>query len=123
MNYLSIDYGTKQIGLAHSINGIIFTLDTISNNNKTIEKIKAIVKENHIDKIYVGLSTGRVAKLTREFIDQLCSVIKLPVDTVEESVSTIEAQKLLKDNKTNKAKQQKFVDSVSAAIILRRVIN
>jgi len=119
MNYLSIDYGTKNIGLAYSQNGIIFTLSPIINNSQAIPNIIKLVNIHKIGKIYVGISQGRIAKLTLNFIKLLSTMIKLPVETVEEAVSTIEASAIIKNNKNSR----KLVDSVSAAVILRRVIN
>jgi len=123
MNYLSIDFGTKFIGLAYSINGIIFTIKSIPNDSNATDTIHTLTKTHTIGKIYVGLSTGRVAKLTQNFIKDLLAVIKLPIETVEESVSTIEAGQLLIQSKSKKRNYKKLVDSVSAAVILQRVIS
>lgn len=123
MNYLGIDYGTKQIGLAVSISDIINTLPSIENNSDTISKINKILVEHRISKIYVGLSEGKVAKKTLGFISILRSVIKLPIETVEESVSTIEAQKIYKQNLGSKKLYKKQIDSIAAAVILNRVIS
>lgn len=118
MNNLAIDFGTKRIGLALSINGIISPLKTIPNNTQTIALISDICHEYRVDNIWVGLSEGFIKKLQLEFISQLKASLKLPVESVEESVSTLEAQRL-------KASQGKKadIDALSAAVILSRVIS
>ena len=117
MNSLSLDYGTKNIGLAYSLNGIIFTLPTLPNDDKFITHLQEIITLHSIDKIYVGLSYGRIAKLTKKFINHLSTVIKLPIETVDEAASTIEADEIHQKN------HHGLVDSVAAAVILRRVIS
>lgn len=113
MNYLSIDYGSKRIGLAHTVNNIIFTLPQIQNDQNLINNIKKIIKGHTIGKIYVGLSEGKFANTTQKFVSKLKTELSIPVETIEEAVSTIEAHKF---------KKTKNIDSVAAAIILNRAI-
>ena len=96
MNYLAIDYGSKRIGLAYSQQGIIFTLNQIKNDNQLFENLKNILDQYKIDKIFVGLSEGHFADITLNFVSELGNMVKLPIETVEESVSTLEAEALLR---------------------------
>lgn len=122
MNLLSIDFGTKRIGLAYSLNGIIFTLPMVENNDKFIPTLQQIIIDYRIEKIYVGLCEGKIADMTKIFIDKLSPVIKLPIETVEESVSTIEADSIFSKSKKNTKSYKKQIDSIAAAVILNRVI-
>lgn len=61
--------------------------------------------------------------MTKKFIKKLSGVIKLPIETVEEAVSTIEANNLFLENKKKLKNYQQEIDSIAAAIILNRVIN
>lgn len=123
MNSLAIDFGTKKIGLAYSLRNIIFTLPMIKNDHKIFQKINQIITENQISKVYVGLSEGKISILTKKFIEKLSLVVKLPIETVEEAVSTIEADNLFLENKKRVKNYQQEIDSIAAAIILNRVIN
>ena len=123
MNNLGIDYGTKNIGLAYSVSGIITPLPPIPNDSQAITKIAQIVAEFNISKIYVGLSVGRVAVLTLKFVKSLKAMLELPIETVEEAVSTIEATQIYNQNRNSGKLLKKKIDSVSAAVILSRVIN
>ena len=123
MNILAIDYGTKQIGIAYSVKGIISPLPSLKNNNLVLMEIKEIINQYSIAKIYVGLSEGRIAKLTLQFVTKLQAMLELPIETVEEAVSTIEATEIFFKNKKNKKDYNKLIDSVAAAVILRRVIS
>lgn len=123
MNLLSIDFGTKRIGLAYSLNGIIFTLPMVKNDDKFIATLQQIIVEYHIEKIYVGLCEGKIAQMTKKFIEKLSPMIKLPIETVEESVSTIEADGIFSQSKKNAKAYKKQIDSIAAAVILNRVIS
>ena len=94
MSILAIDYGTKKIGLAMTVNQIITTLPVIHNDDQLISNLLTIISHNHIEKIYVGVSQGSFAKQTQDFVSKLKSMLKLPIETVEEAVSTIEADEI-----------------------------
>ena len=116
MNYLSVDYGSKRVGFAYTVNNIIFTLPQVNNDEYLFDKISNIIKTHSINKIFVGMSEGKFAELTQHFVDNVEKSMSVPVEIVEEAVSTIEANKL-------KPKNSKKNDSISAAIILNRAIS
>jgi len=122
MNLLSIDFGTKRIGLAYSINNIIFTLPMVKNDENFPKILQGLIADYHIEKIYVGLSEGKIAEMTKIFITKLSPMVKLPIETVEESVSTIEAESIFSESRKNAKAYKKQIDSISAAVILNRVI-
>lgn len=121
-NYLGIDFGTKHIGLAIAIRGIISPLTTIANDSNTTAKIQQIILDHQIHKVYVGISQGKIADITKEFVAKLSGVLKLPVETVDESFSTIEAETIYKANRGSKKHYHHQIDAVSAAVILNRLL-
>lgn len=121
MNLLGIDYGTKRIGLAVSINGIINPLSVIPNNSAVFPHLRQLIADYQIHKVYVGMSQGRIADVTTEFVDKLTNMLKLPVETIDESFSTIEAEAIYKQNSGKKKKYHRHIDAVSAAVILNRL--
>ena len=123
MNYLAIDYGTKRIGLAVSVMGIITPIPVIKNDGSTIDNIKKVISDYKIDGVYVGVSQGEVADMTKIFVKKLRDVLQLNIETVEEAVSTIEAQQIYIKNKNKKKDYKKLIDSVAAAVILRRIVD
>lgn len=122
MNCLAIDYGIKRIGLAISVQGIISPFSVIPNDKNFINVLEDVIKSHKIDKIYVGVSEGEVAELTKKFVEKLSHMIQLPIETVEEAVSTIEADEIYIRNKRKKKDYKKQIDSVAAAVILRRAL-
>ena len=49
-------------------------------------------------------------------------MVELDVELIEEAVSTIEADEIYKENKKSKKKYKSLIDSIAAAVILRRAI-
>lgn len=122
MNALSIDYGSKRIGLAVSIQGIIQPLCVVKNDSKFLNQLQKIISDYKIDKIFVGISEGEFALKTKKFVDELKTMVTLPIETVEEAVSTIEADQIYLANKKPKKDYKKNIDAIAAAVILKRVI-
>ena len=120
---LAIDFGTKRLGIAYAVSGVISTLPAINNDDKLLSNLQEIISEYSISKIYIGLSEGKIAKKTLHFVSTLRSVLKLPVETIEEAVSTIEATEIFQQNRGKNKRYKNLVDSIAAAVILRRVIN
>lgn len=123
MNVLSIDYGSKRIGLAVAIENIIEPIPGIKNDANVFKNINQVIADYQIKKIYVGISEGEFAKLTQKFVSDLKNVLTLPIETVEEAVSTIEADQIFLTNRKSKKNYKKTIDSISAAVVLRRVIS
>jgi len=122
MNALSIDYGSKRIGLAYSLNGFISTLPAIKNDDSVFTNIQSIIIQYSIDQVFVGLSEGDFAVKTKKFVANLQQKTTLPVETIEEAISTIEANSIFKNNQKNTRKYKETIDSIAAAVILRRAL-
>lgn len=122
MNCLSLDYGSKRIGIAISTNSLIEPLVVVKNDSNFLESLNKVITEYKIEKVFVGVSEGLFGQKTLEFVDYLSKNISLPIETVEESVSTIEAQAIFKANKKHQKDYDNKIDAIAAAVILQRVI-
>ena len=123
MNCLSIDYGSKRIGIAISTEGLIEPLTVVKNDSQFLKYLNQVISEYKIEKVFVGVSEGLFAQKTLEFVEFIKKNISLPVETVEESVSTIEAQAIFKANKKHQKDYNNKIDAIAAAVILQRAIN
>ncbi len=123
MNSLAIDFGTKNIGLAIAISDIISPFSVVKNNKEVFLNIKKIISDYKIEKVFIGISEGDMALASKKFAANLEEMIQLPIETVEEAVSTIEANQIYLDNKHKKKDYKKNIDSVAAAVILRRALS
>ncbi len=118
-NYLSIDYGQKNIGIAYKIaeNPIVPT-DVIpfSNNQQLIKQIAKLCQQYQIQQIVIGLplnlkgEIGHQSQITIEFKKQLVAQLNIPVTLADERFSS----KIFSENELN--------DSYSAATILNHYL-
>lgn len=120
MRYLGIDYGKKKIGLAFGSDEIKIAspFGIIRHDEDIIQKIKDIVKKEGIDVLVVGMPQGtghEVVKYVlevRTFADNIGLETVLPVVTFDESFTTAEAIRLMRDSK------QKGADDAVAAMVM-----
>ncbi len=102
---LGVDFGLKNIGLAISEGFIAEPLKTVH----SLSEIKKIAGDLKIAKIIVGISEGKSRRLAEEFGNDLKNVLGLPVEFVDETLTSHEA------GQKNHSK--------AAAIILQRYLD
>ncbi|MBI9018160.1 MAG: Holliday junction resolvase RuvX [Phycisphaerae bacterium] len=131
MRYLAIDYGLKRIGLAHCdpaeiIVGPFAQIDVDSEGlPKVFNKLINIIKENQFEAIVLGLpvnmdgSEGYQAKLTRDFAEQLCQKVAIPVHFQDERLSSSAADEMLAETGFTNKKRKARRDALAACEILR----
>ncbi len=123
MKYLGIDYGAKRIGIAVSdADGkIAFPRDTIANMPGTIKSIKALVEAENIGFVVIGdaRSYGGIPNpitlRAKDFAEKLKEELDVPIASVWEAGSSIEANRYDPDHEHN--------DAAAAAIILQRYLD
>lgn len=123
MRFLSIDYGTKRIGIAISDeNGTLaFPKDIIFNDKNTFDKLSNIIKKEKIKEIVVGESVdfkGKSNALSGKievFILKLKEKFNLSVHKQKEFLTSVEARRY--------QIKSKHVDASAAALILQRYLD
>ena len=127
---LAIDYGSKRIGLAvaDDAGGVARPLATIARKNRRedMRRLREIVREQGVKTIVVGQplrldgTRGEMAAETERFAERLRKQIGVPVELVDERLTSWEAEQLLSKKKGKKKKHGGYeVDAVAAAVILR----
>lgn len=127
MKVLSIDYGSKRVGLAVGDLSLRIAVPkgTLKNNSRLFEELKRIVRESKVEKIVVGLpltpsgKEGQRAREVRAFVERLSR--ELPhIDIVlwDERYTTQEAHRRLRGKKFEK----EHIDALSAQIILEEFL-
>lgn len=127
MKTLSIDHGTKKIGLAISdelgISAKALPLLKVSNFNQAVNMIKTFVEKEHCDQILLGLPSGYnnvdspQTIIVRKFASLLSKIIGIPVILWDESYSSKQAEKYIK------GKTKKNLDSEAAKLLLEEYLN
>ena len=146
MQILGIDYGRARVGLAiaDSESGLAHPLDTLDriNRNEDMRRLREIVRANSVKLLVVGLplrldgSQGEMAVEAARFAERLRKQLGLPVETVDERLTSWEAERLLEEQtgritrkttnrggkKKAKAGGKNTVDAVAAAVILKEYL-
>ncbi|NIP30755.1 MAG: Holliday junction resolvase RuvX [Candidatus Dadabacteria bacterium] len=129
---MSLDVGTKHIGIAVSDElGITANgLETLKRSGikKDFLKLKNIVSELNIERIVVGIpynTDGTISKSgesIKKFAIKLEKELSLPVDYVNETFTTIDAEKYLLEANMSRKKRKRVIDKLSAVIILQEYL-
>ena len=133
MNHLGIDYGEKRIGLAHGDEiGVAVPLDAAVEGDPEarLAHIARIVKERRIAHFVVGYpynmdgTVGFKAREVDAFIAKLTTLCPLPVDRVDETLTshTVESASKKKRKNVREVRRDRAkgtVDSGAAALILQ----
>ena len=141
---LSVDYGRARIGLAIASTNTriprpLTTIERI-NRNEDMRRLRELVREKGVKLIVVGLpllldgTRGEMAEEAERFAQRAHKQIGVPVEMMDERLTSWEAERLLEeefgkkyrdelDHKKKKHKDEKpTVDSVAAAVILREFL-
>ena len=125
---MGIDYGDARTGIAISdlLCSIVGSTTVIHSRNdeKTLTQICALVKENSVGEIVVGLpknmdgTEGARAELCKAFAEKLKEASGLPVTMWDERRTTVEAHNILSQHNYHGKKRKDTVDAVAASLIL-----
>ncbi|MGC8829729.1 MAG: Holliday junction resolvase RuvX [Verrucomicrobiia bacterium] len=129
MRVLALDYGTHRIGVAVSDEtcSIAQPLETIPATPFAdfLQRLKQIAKAKEVSLIIVGLprnmdgSYGASALKVMEFVNALKDALTIPIKTIDERLSTVQAQKNLISAGANKKTRKHKIDQTAAAILLQ----
>jgi putative Holliday junction resolvase len=145
---LALDYGRKKIGMAMADvrAGIAEPHDTLEriNRNEDIRRLRELVHERSVKQIIVGLplrldgAQGPMADEVTRFAERLRKQIGIPVELVDERLSSWQAEQLLEQEfgrrihrrGTRQGRKQAArtsdgkhtVDAIAAVVILREYL-
>lgn len=129
---LGIDPGDARIGVASSDpDGILATpVETVARGEGDLDRLAAIAEELGAVLVYVGLprslngGEGPAAGKVRAFAADLAArVAPLPVHLVDERMSTVTAEAVLRDRGKKGKKRRAVVDQAAAVVILQGAID
>jgi putative holliday junction resolvase len=145
MRILALDYGRSRIGvaLADSAVGLAQPLCTLQrvNRNEDMRRLRELAREHGVKQIVVGLplrldgSRGEMAAEAEGFAQRVRKQLGVPVEMVDERLTSWEAERLLEEtagrvmkhpighNKKSKVEEGRMsVDAVAAAVILKEYL-
>jgi putative Holliday junction resolvase len=129
MRIMGLDVGTKTIGVAVS-DEMGWTGQGIATIRRTnlradLAELEKYLQQYAVAKIVVGVprnmdgSIGSAAEQVYSFIERLRDKFTIPVDTWDERLSTVAAERVLLEADMSRGKRKKVIDKVAAALILQ----
>jgi putative Holliday junction resolvase len=127
---LGLDLGTVRIGVAVSDSiGIIASPHSVirrgEDHGADHAAIAAIVSELEVGRVVVGLplsmdgSVGPAAEAALEEIDELGDRLAVPVEPYDERLTTVSAERSLREGGVRGRSRRDVIDKVAAAVILQ----
>ncbi len=128
---LGLDIGKKRIGVAGCDGtGLIATgLTTIERQTFTLDvaQFQKLVQERNAQILVVGLpytmkgELGYQAKQVQKLASKLAQVLSLPMEYIDERLTSVEAEQLINlEKKSTQFIEKGLIDRKAAAIILQR---
>lgn len=127
---IAVDLGTRRMGVAVT-DGLGLTAQphaTLARHGgqRDLDAIAAVVREVDAERVVLGLpldpdgTVGRAARSAQAFAVRLRAAVPVPVELIDESFTTVEAEEVLLAADLSRARRKQVVDRVAAALILRR---
>jgi putative Holliday junction resolvase len=127
---LGIDLGTVRVGLALSdplglIASPLTVLERTGDKSTDHAALAEVIVANEVEIVVVGLplaldgSLGPAAIGALAEIDLLRDTLRVPVETYDERLTTVTADRILSEQGVTGRNRRKSVDKVAAAVILQ----
>ena len=133
MRILALDHGTKRVGVAVSdeLKVIAQPLEYIPAGPFAdfLTRLKDIIREKEVELILIGMprnmdgSYGPAALRVQEFVAALQDAIAIPIKTLDERLTTVQAQNALIQGNVRRDKRREKVDKTAAAILLQSYLD
>jgi putative Holliday junction resolvase len=133
MRILALDHGTVRIGVAISdeLKMIAQPLEFIPAEPFAgfLERLQQIMADKPAELILVGMprnmdgSHGPAAQKVREFVEQLKPLVNVPIRTLDERLTSVQANRMLIQANVRRAQRKEKVDQMAAAILLQSFLD
>lgn len=127
---LGLDIGSKRVGVAGcDATGLIATgLATIERTSfdRDVEQLRRLVEERQVQVLVVGLpysmngELGSQAQKVQKYARRLATALGLPVEYVDERLTSFEAEQLLIAESRSPSRNKSLIDRKAAALILQQ---
>ena len=124
---LGVDFGRARIGIAISdeLRLLAHPLETISSKQNAVVRIKEIVRERKVDNVVVGIpkhmsgEIGQAANEALQFVEKLRAALSCEVIGWDERLTTVAANRALREAGKRTRDTRDYVDQVAAQMILQ----
>ena len=130
MRVLALDLGTKRVGVALSdrtgtLASPLTTIHRSGDRDAEHRAVALLVAEEDVERVLVGLplnmdgSSGPAARAAREEAAALGALLSVPVELVDERLTTVAADRVLMAQGKRAPARRKVVDRTAAALLLQ----
>ncbi len=133
MRILALDHGTRRVGVAVSdeLKMIATPLEYIAPEPFAdfLARLKQILAEKEVELILIGLprnmdgSYGPAAQKVQEFVTVLKTELTVPIKTLDERLTTVQANRSLLQANVRRDQRKEKVDKTAAAILLQSYLD
>lgn len=126
---LGLDVGSKRIGVAGCDGlGLMATgLTTIERTSfeRDVQQLREWVEQREVKLLVIGLpyasdgTIGLQARQIQKFAKRLAKALQLPVEYIDERLTSVEAEELIKAENRLVSRNKGLIDRKAAAIILQ----
>ena len=127
---LGLDIGHKRIGVAgcDRLGMLVTELTTLQGKSflALVEALQRLIQERQVTVLVVGLpytmdgAIGQQAQRVKSFAQRLSSALQLPVEYVDERLTSFQAEQMLLAEGTLPSRNKGLIDRKAAAIILQQ---
>lgn len=134
LRIMGLDLGDKTIGVALS-DPLGYTaqgLEVVRRQGSLkadLAKLKEIARANEVSKVVIGFprnmngTVGPRGEMALAFGQEVEKTLGLPVETWDERLSTVAAEKMLVGADVRRKKRRQVIDKIAAALILQNYLD
>lgn len=129
MRILALDHGTVRIGVAVSdeLKMLAHPVEHIPADPfpDFLERLKVLIREKEVELVVVGMprnmdgSYGEAAAKVRSFVTVLREAIQVPIRTWDERLTTVQAQRGMRQGGRKGSDARDRIDAAAAAVLLQ----
>jgi putative Holliday junction resolvase len=136
MRLLGLDVGSRTVGVAASdllgwtAQGVEIIRINEDEDDFGLDRLAEIIKDKQATGIVIGLpknmnnSEGPRAEKSREYGKMVTDKFSLPVDFIDERLTTVQAERMLVDEaNVSRNKRKKVIDKIAAEMILQNYLD
>lgn len=130
---LGVDYGSRRLGFAVSdamgMMALPLEVREVHDPGEAVQAVCQLCASRPIAKIVVGLplnmdgTEGPAVEKVRAFVEQLAEAVTIPIETYDERLSTVSAERILLEADTSRKKRKKVIDKLAAQIFLQAYLD
>ena len=132
MRILGLDLGERRIGVALSdpLGLTAQPLTVLERRNPTadLQTLCGLVAKHGVERVVLGLplslrgTRGPAAQRAEDFGRRLEAVARIPVHFMDERLTTVQGQRVLREMATAPRKRKQVIDRVAAQLILQQYL-